>query len=59
MLDRYADMPDKLENKFFPMTYFIDPQTQTVLKTSYGYRTKELLIKDIQEARTQLNSSEQ
>jgi len=59
MLDRYADMPDKFESKFFPMTYFVNPQTQTLLETSYGYRTKELFIQDIQKARDKFNRSEQ
>lgn len=59
MLDRYADMPEKYESKFFPMVYFINPQTQDVLETSYGYKTKDLFIQEIQKAEKKFNTLEQ
>lgn len=58
MLDRYADMPKKYESKFFPMVYFINPQTQKILDTSYGYKTKESFIKEIQTVRKEFNNLE-
>lgn len=51
MVDRYANMPQKFESKFFPMVFFVNPQTQNVLVTSYGYKTKELFTQKIQKAR--------
>lgn len=60
MLDRYADdLPEKYESKFFPMVYFIDPQRQKTLVTSYGYKTKEGFVEEIQKAEKKFNSLEQ
>jgi len=59
MVDRYADMPQKFESKFFPMVFFVNPQTQNVLVTSYGYKTKELFTQEIQKARKKFNTLEQ
>lgn len=59
LVDRYADMPQKYESKFFPMVYFINPKTQNILETSYGYKAKESFIQEIQEATKKFNSLEQ
>ena len=59
LVDRYADMPDKYESQFFPMVYFIDPQTQNVLVTSYGYKTKEGFTQALQKAKKKFNNLEQ
>ena len=59
MVDRYADMPQKFESKFFPMVFFVNPQTQNVLVTSYGYKPKELFRQEIQKARKKFNTLEQ
>lgn len=60
MLDRYADdLPDKYESKFFPMVFFIDPQRQKTLVTSYGYKTKEGFVEEIQKADKKFNRLEQ
>ena len=59
MVDRYADMPQKFESKFFPMVFFVNPQTQNILVTSYGYKTKGLFIQEIQKARKKFNTLEQ
>jgi len=56
MLDRYDDMPQKYESEFFPMVYFINPQTENALETSYGYKTKELFAEKLQNARKKLRS---
>ena len=59
MVDRYANMPQKFESKFFPMVFFVNPQMQDVLVTSYGYKTKELFTQEIQKARNKFNTLEQ
>jgi len=56
MLDRYDEMPQCYESKFFPMVYFINPQTEKSLETSYGYKTKELFTQKLQNARKKLRS---
>ncbi len=39
------------EPHFFPMIYFINPQTHKVLDTAYGYQKKEGLLKHLQKAK--------
>ncbi|WP_297440988.1 thioredoxin fold domain-containing protein [Sulfurimonas sp.] len=58
LVDRYANMPQKYESRFFPMVYFIDPKTQNILVKSYGYKTKALFRQEIQKATKKLNSLE-
>lgn len=59
MLDRYDDMPTCYESEFFPMVYFINPQTEKPLETSYGYKTKELFTQKLQKAKNELRSKKQ
>ncbi len=59
LVDRYDDMPEKFESHFFPMVFFIDPQTQNILEKSYGYKTKELFTNIVHKAMKKFNNLEQ
>jgi len=50
IIDKEDDAAFDYEPHFFPMIYFINPQTQEVIDTAYGYQKKEGLLKHLQKA---------
>ena len=50
MLDSYDKVSLTYEPKFFPMIYFINPNTQKVVDTAYGYQKKNGFLMHIQKA---------
>jgi len=50
IIDKEDDAAFDYEPHFFPMIYFINPQTQEVLDTAYGYQKKAGLLKHLKKA---------
>ena len=50
IVDKEDDVAFDYEPHFFPMTYFINPQTNKVVDTAYGYQKKAGLLKHLAKA---------
>jgi len=56
IIDRYDTISLKHDSKFFPMTYFIDPKTSTIIQTLYGYKTTKLFLEGLHVAQQKLKA---
>lgn len=55
IIDKEDEAAQRYEAHFFPMIYFIDPNTQKVLDTAYGYQKTEGFLTHIEKATQQYN----
>ena len=55
IIDKEDEAAQRYEAHFFPMIYFVDPNTQKVLDTAYGYQKTEGFLTHIKKAKQQYN----
>lgn len=52
IIDRDDQVSLKYEPRFFPMIYFINPNTQQVIETAYGYQKSSSFLMHLEKANT-------